>query len=92
MAKEKCFFCKSNSTVKRGFRYNDSGKKQIYKCNKCKRKFTIENRRLRFKEVEIKKAISLYRKGMSLSEVQLEMKRKGLNVSRWMISLWNKKY
>ena len=33
----RCIFCKNFADiVKAGFRYNKSGKKQKYKCNKCK--------------------------------------------------------
>ena len=92
MKKITCIFCRSNRIVKRGFRYNDSEEKQLFLCNKCGKKFTPNNRRMRFPENEIKYAVKLHVKGMSLSEVQREMKRRGISVSRWTISLWTKKY
>ncbi len=92
MEKIICIFCRSARIVKRGFRYNSSGKKQLFLCNKCGKKFTPNSRRMRFPEKEIKYAVKLHVKGMSLSDVQREMKRRGISVSRWSISLWSKKY
>jgi transposase-like protein len=47
---------------------------------------------MRFAPEEIREAVSLYKKGFSSSEVQLNLKRKGLKVSRWTIILWSRKY
>ncbi|MFH1445323.1 MAG: hypothetical protein ABIF08_02465 [Nanoarchaeota archaeon] len=48
---------------------------------------------MRFKKDTIMKAVALYSKGLSLSEVQQEMKhRHGIKVSRWTILKWFKKY
>ncbi len=90
--KRKCIFCKSVRIVKRGIRYNDSGEKQMFLCNKCGKKFTPEPRRLRFPEKEIIRAAKLHRQGYSLAEVQIKMKLRGYKISRWSISLWSKKY
>jgi transposase-like protein len=47
---------------------------------------------MRFSPEEIKRAVSLYRKGYSLAEAKLRMEREGVKVSRWTILKWSKKY
>lgn len=47
---------------------------------------------MRFSPQEIKRAVTLYKKGFSLAEVKLRMEREGVRVSRWTILKWTKKY
>lgn len=80
--------------VFRGYRYNEKSKKRLRLCKSCGRKFTLRNVyfRMRFSPVEIKRAVSLYKKGFSLAEAKLRMEREGVRVSRWTILKWYKKY
>jgi len=92
---EKCPYCGSMRTVWRGYRYNDATKRHLRLCKKCGKKYTPDDNflRMRFKRDVITKAVGLYGKGLSLSEVQNEMKhRHGISVSRWTILKWFKKY
>ena len=50
-----CPKCKSKDVVKRGKRYNQSGAKQRYLCNKCNSIFIKKDgfERIRFKKKDI---------------------------------------
>lgn len=89
-----CPYCKSTSSVWRGYRYNEKTKKHLRLCKKCARKFTSRDEffRMRFSPQEIKRAVSLYKKGFSLAEAKLRMEREGVRVSRWTILKWHNKY
>ena len=40
----KCPYCSSSKrTWRKGLRYNKSGEKQMWWCNACKRRFTIDD-------------------------------------------------
>jgi hypothetical protein len=95
MDTSRCPRCGSTKCVWRGYRYNERNKKHMRLCNSCGRKFTPDPRfwRMRFAPEEIMEAVRLYSKGFSAAEVQLNLKRKmGINVSRWTIILWHRKY
>jgi transposase-like protein len=94
MNKIKCPHCNSSETVWRGFRYNEKTKKRLRLCKACGKKFTPDPVfwRMRFSPDEIREAVGLYRKGFSSSEVQRNLARKGIRVSRWTIILWSRKY
>lgn len=94
MSKERCPYCSSTQVVFRGYRYNEKSRKHLRLCKACSRKFTPRDRyfRMRFSVQEIKRAVSLRKKGMSLAEVQLRMKREGVSVSRWTVLKWTNKY
>ena len=89
-----CPYCSSHGIVLRGKRYNMSGKKQLYKCNSCQRKFTNNDGflRMRFKPEVIERAVELRKHGSSLSEVQARLAGMDVHVSRWTISKWEKKF
>ncbi|MBU0898906.1 MAG: hypothetical protein KKB03_02960 [Nanoarchaeota archaeon] len=92
---DKCPYCSSTRTVWRGYRYNEATKRHLRLCKKCNRKYTPNDNflRMRFKKDTIMKGVNLYGKGLSLSEVQHEMKhRYDVKVSRWTILKWFKKY
>lgn len=40
----KCIYCGSENTIRNGLRKNKFGKKQIFKCKDCKRKFVDDIR------------------------------------------------
>lgn len=67
-----CIFCKSSADiVKAGFRYNKSGKKQRYKCNKCKSLFVPNDGfwKMKHKPEIIAEACSCRKRGMPYNEV-----------------------
>jgi transposase-like protein len=90
----RCPYCKSENVIWRGYRYNRNSKKRMMFCNKCKRKFTPNDGflRMRFRPDDIEKALNLYSRGFSTSQVVIEMKKRGVKVSRWTIILWTRKY
>jgi len=92
--KDQCPYCKSRLFVYRGYRYNEKTKKHLRLCKKCKRKFTPRDVffRMRYSPQEIKEAVRLYGKGMSLAEVRQRMEREDVKVSRWTILKWYRKY
>jgi len=90
-----CLKCKSNDVVKRGKRYNKSGAKQRFLCNKCKSIFikTDGFERMRYKKKDIARAIHLHNDGLSLFQIQNHLwQHDGVKTSRETIRLWIKKY
>lgn len=94
MERAKCPHCRSKDSVWRGYRHNEKSRKRLRLCRSCGRKFTPDPLfwRMRFSPEEIREAVSLIRKGFSSSEARLNLKRKGIRVSRWTILLWARKY
>jgi transposase-like protein len=92
----RCPYCGAGNgdVLYRGFRYNKNSTKRMRLCKRCGRKFTPDDGflRMRFKAKDIKYALSLRKKGFSLSETQLHLKRRGIRVSRWTISKWEHKF
>jgi len=91
----RCPNCKSNSVVKRGKRYNQSGAKQRYLCHKCTSIFIKRDgfERMRYKKKDIARAIHLHNDGLSLFQVQNYLwQHEGVKVTRKTISDWIKKY
>lgn len=86
-----CPKCGSES-VKRGFRKTNLGKKQLYLCNKCERKFTIDWPKMRFEKRNVMHAVKLYKKGFSSSRVQSMLEDQNVKVSRWTIIKWHKRF
>jgi len=90
-----CENCQSANLAKQGFRYNQTGKKQKYYCNNCKRWFVIDDgfKKMRHKPDDITRAVHQHIDGMSLSKTQNHLwQHDGVKVTRWTISLWTKKY
>ena len=91
----KCPKCKSKNISRRGFRYNKLGKKQLYLCNDCSRKFVVDDgfKRMRFKKEIIARAIHMHIDGFSLFKTQYHLwQHDGVKVTRRTISQWSKKY
>ncbi len=91
----KCSKCKSKDVRKRGFRFNDSGKKQKYQCFNCKRWFVEDDgfKRMRHKKEDIVRAIHQHADGFSLSKTQNHLwQHDGVKVTRKTISDWSKKF
>ncbi len=91
---ENCRFCFSKNIVKRGLRYNENNNsRQLFLCKSCAKKFSIDDGLLKYRHTkkEIDIAVNLYSRHSS-SEVQEILKRKKINVSRWTIIKWSKKF
>lgn len=90
-----CPKCKSNEVVKRGKRYNKSGAKQRYLCNKCESIFIKKDgfERMRNNKKIIAKAIHLHNDGLSLFQIaNFLWQHEGVKVTRRTVSQWIKKY
>ena len=90
-----CPKCDSKHILKKGFRRNQSGKKQKFQCFDCKAWFIDDNgfSKMRFKPEIIVRAIHMHEDGMSLSKVQNHLwQHDNVRVTRWTISEWTKKY
>jgi len=91
----KCLNCKSKNLMKRGFRYNEVGKKQKYLCRNCRCWFVKPDgfERMRHKPEDIVRAVSLRNDGLSLLRTQDHIwQHDGVKVTRRTISQWTKKY
>jgi len=88
----KCTNCSSDKTVKRGFRQTNQGKKQLYLCKSCKRKFVTGLKKHRYPESVIKEAAKMRANGKKLREIQLWLDSRGYKTSLWTISKWDRKF
>ena len=91
----KCPKCKTNDIVKRGKRYNKSGEKQLYLCNKCKIKFVKQDgfERMRHNKKDIVRAVHMHNDGFSLFKTQNHLwQHDGIKITRKTVSDWAKKY
>lgn len=92
---QSCPKCKSNDIRKKGFRYNESGKKQKYQCCFCKYFFIQDDgfKKMRHRKEDIVRAIHMHIDGMSLFNTQNHLwQHDGVKVTRKSISDWTKKY
>jgi len=90
-----CPKCNESDIVKRGKRYNQSGIKQLYLCNKCNSTFVKPDsfERMRYKKEDIVRAVHMYNDGFSLFKTKYHLyQHDNVKVTRWTISKWNKKY
>lgn len=91
-----CVFCgKSSNIVKAGFRFNNTGKKQRYLCNNCRRLFVPDDgfRKMKTSKELVVKAIHQYNDGLSLSKVKNHLyQHESTSRSRVAILSWVKKY
>ena len=90
-----CDKCKSDDVIKQGFRYNQTGKKQKYYCNRCKIWFVVDDgfKKMRHKPEHIVRAVHMYNDGLSLFKTQYHLyQHDDVKVTRWTISQWDKKY
>ena len=91
----RCPKCKSSKIVKRGKRYNKSGTKQLFICNRCELTFMRQDgfERMRHNKKIIARAIHLHNEGLSLFQVKDHLwQHDGIKVTRKTISDWHKKY
>jgi transposase-like protein len=95
MKKCKCPRCGSTNIIKRGYRYNKSGKKKKRQCKDCGTWFTPDDGflKMRFKKEHIVEAISLYESGLSLAKVKNHMwQHHGVKVCEKSVLNWVRKY
>ncbi len=91
----KCSNCKSEKIVKRGWRYNKSGKKQKYLCLNCEHWFVEDDgfKRMRQKPKIIVRAIHMHNDGMSFADVKNHLwQYDNVKVSREAIRKWHHKF
>ena len=93
---KKCPQCKSSGRVWcKGWRYNKSGKKQMWWCNSCKKRFTPDDGfwKMKHKSEIITEACSNYKRGMSLKNVKDHLAEyRETDISRASILNWVRKY
>jgi len=92
-----CPKCKSNHVSRKGFRHNQSGKKQKYQCSEkaCKTWFVYDDgfKRMRKPKEAIVRAIHQLNDGLSLSKVKNHLhQHDNVDISRAGILYWVKKY
>jgi transposase-like protein len=90
-----CPKCKTFDIVKRGKRYNESGTKQLYRCNECRSTFVEPDgfERMRHHPKDIVRAIHMHNDGMSLFNTRNHLwQHDGIKVTRKSISNLTKKY
>src|SRR3989338_288101 len=75
-----CEKCKSKDVAKKGFRYNQTGKKQKYHCNDCDSWFVPDDgfKKMRHLPKDVVRAIHLH--------------DDGVKVTRWTIAEWHHKF
>ncbi|RLF97634.1 hypothetical protein DRN58_08425, partial [Thermococci archaeon] len=90
-----CPYCFSTDLIKKGFRKNKSGKKRIYLCKTCNKKFSVSEG---FKHMKndpkiITLALDLYFKGLSQNAIVDHLKQfYDVKVNQSTISRWITKY
>ena len=93
---KKCPYCDSNKrTWRKGLRHNKSGIKQMWWCNSCKRRFTINDGfwKMKHKPEIIAEACSSYKRGMSLKNVKDHLSEyRETDISRTSVLKWIRKY
>ena len=90
-----CPSCKSKYVRKRGFRYNNVGKKQKYLCSKCGKWFVEDDgfKRMRNDPQIITRAIHMHSDGLSLMQVKNHLYQyDNIDVSSEAVRLWAKKF
>jgi len=91
---DSCKYCNSDRIVRMGIRHNKQHDIQMYRCNDCSRKFSVN---LGFENMmatpdHITMAMNLYFNGESLRKTRDSLGLMGLSVSYSTINRWNKKY
>lgn len=90
-----CEYCESKNIVKKGFRHNESGRKQKYFCHACRRWFVEDDgfKRMRHDPKVIVRAIHEYADGFSLGKVKNHLSQHDeTDVSRWTVRKWVVKF
>ena len=88
-------FCKGVDVIRKGCRRNKSGKKQMWMCKPCNKKFTPDDGfwKMKNKPESVVEALDLYEVGHSLKETKSHLwKHHGVSISETSIRNWVKKY
>lgn len=86
-----CKFCESENFIK----YGKAGRKQVYKCKDCGRKFVnnIHFEKMKYDSKIIAMTLDLYFRGLSLRKIANHLKQfHGLSLSHVAIYKWIEKY
>jgi len=91
---EKCIYCGSFNTIKRGFRQNRFERLQRFQCKDCGRFFTEKKLGQRsYPSKVIVRALSLYNSGFTLKETAEKInKRFSLSIKPQTVHAWLKDY
>ena len=95
MVRFDCPRCGDSDIVRRGKRYNASGEKQLYRCNKCRSAFVEPDgfERMRHSPAIIARAVHQHSDGFSLHKTKYHLEQHDdVKVSIQTISNWMKKY
>lgn len=89
-----CKFCRSASIIKKGIRKNKTYNLQVYKCQTCNKRFSIN---LGFEKMKaspqiITSAMQLYFTGESLRNVQKFIELQGVTITHKTVWNWIRKY
>ncbi len=89
-----CRSCDSENIVKCGIRHNKNHDIQTYKCNDCKKRFSVNLgfERMHASPQVITSAMQLYFTGELLRDVKKFLKLQGINMSHVSVYNWIKKY
>jgi putative transposase len=89
-----CIYCHSPNIIKRGIRHNKSGNLQVFACNDCKKRFTINPgfEGMKSNPEIITTAMQLYFSGESLRNTAKSLRIKGVKVSHVTVYKWIEKY
>ena len=89
----KCKYCNSIDIVKRGLRKLKKGKKQVFSCKNCDKRFTLDVSKKKFDVKIILNAVNAYNQGYSLDEVcDLILRRHKVVVGRSSVLRWCKEF
>ncbi len=92
---EHCRFCNSVDLLKWGYRKTRSGKKSVFKCRTCGKRFVVDEGFLkhRFDPKIVTLALDLYFKGASLRKVTQHLAQfYGIKISQVAILKWIRKF
>ena len=91
---EKCIYCGSFDTVRKGFKRNRFGRLQRYKCRACGRFFTKKKLKQKsYAPKAIVNALSVYNSGFTLKETAEKVNRRfSLNTKPQTVHAWVKGY
>ena len=89
-----CKFCDSGNIVKAGLKKNKNSTLQRFKCQDCKKRFTVNFgfEKMRYDESTITGALQMYYSGMSTRDISNHYEMMGIDVSDVTVYNWIEKY
>ncbi len=78
-----CKYCDSGRLIKKGIKKNKKGNTQQYKCQDCKKRFTLNLgfEKMRYDSTLITRALQLYFAGMSVRDIADAFEQEDIKVS-----------